>query len=196
MEGSAVRETRSQVVFGFTHAYLHHTSVSMPTFAVEVVRRYHEAVPGQARAVQFHEGRDAYRDMRANAQLLWRFLHGEARLPVDLEEAWVESLGEPWREDCRAALAQRYGLLAAPLPVPGDGREVECVGAWIREFGEATQALAPMLEDGRIGPEDVALAKRALQEINDVLAQGTALQARIMAILPERAAPVFNRMAG
>lgn len=181
MTEDALVETRAELILRYVQSLLRETRVSMESFAADVVEQYHGRTPGGARTIRFHGGGDAYKDMRANAQLLRRFLEGEVRLPVDLEEAVVMALPDSRRRQLLAALAARYGLLA--VRNPNTQRRFEddtaALAGLFKEAGEAGAALAPMLADGRFGPEDRPLAVTAKRELEDVLTAASGLLARI-----------------
>lgn len=177
-------ETRSQVIERHLRALLRETRTSWPTLASRVVEHYHARTPLHARAVRFHVGGDAYDDMRANAQLLRRWFDEDtnARLPADLEEAVVLALDEPYRARCLEDLAARYGLLAVPAALEAGAAEFcdhRRLAGFMREAGEAAAAVARMLDDGRIGPEDQPLVEATVNQLRRALARGFGLIARI-----------------
>lgn len=178
MKSAPQKETRSEVIFRHTNRMLHQTRCSWEAFAQRVVEHYHAAVPAEARAVQFKTEGDLFHCAKINAQKVARYADDRvsARLPVDLEEAWVQGLTEPYRNECLRDLARRYGLLAVPVPV-GSGCAVsamQSVSAVSREFGQACEALAPIIADGQFGPEDREHVDRAEGELEDLLAAVTA----------------------
>ena len=171
-------ETRAQTIERHVRDMLHHTSVSLPSFSTAVVTQYHGSTPAVARGVLFHTDGDTYHCMRANAQIIRRYLEGEPRLPCELEEALVLALPEPWQSRCLSDLAARYGLLAARIPVkgkaPGD------IAQLFREAGEAGSAIAQWLEGvSEIGVRETHMAATAEKELHDVIAAATGLLARI-----------------
>ncbi|RCX32100.1 hypothetical protein [Thioalbus denitrificans] len=182
------RETRSETITRHVQAYLRATATSWPTLAADVSEQYAARVAQRKRAVHFHEGGDAYKDMRANAQLLKRFMEGEARLPVDLEEAIAYALPEPHRRELVADLAARYGLLHVAAPDADRAQQVQDAGEWLREVGEATEALGALLGDCRIdGADSAADLARARAELHDVIGKATGLVAAIDQALAEQA---------
>ena len=190
-------ETRSQTIVRHTQAYLQRTSDSWPTLATNVMERYHELVPAQQREVHFKIYGDAYKCARLNAQELRRMESGDIRLPVDLEEAWVQSLPQPWQEQCLTDLAARYGLLAAPIPSTEAGGAVIDFAALLKEIAEMHEALAPAIADGVIDEQDRPLAVRMLKEITDVDAQLLTMRRQINKILdgrPGKAAAGLKRV--
>jgi len=177
-------ETRAHTIFRITQQCLRETVTSMETFAAGVVELYEKRVALRARTIRFHTGGDAYRDMRANAQILRRYMDDEvsARLPVDLEESWVLALPEPYREDCISALAARYGRLAPVAPEASARGPVGDLGRLMREVGEYVEALAPALADGVLDEGDLELIPGIRKELRDVQRELAAMEARLDAI--------------
>jgi hypothetical protein len=176
-----VAETRSETIFRHTRDMQRATGCSMQTFSARVVEHYHATVPEHLRDVTFKTGGDVYRDAQTNAQHLARWMNPDepARMPVDLEESWVAGLAEPYRSDCRRDLAHRYGLLDVPQPT-AQVSDLGAVSRLTRELGEALEAIAPALDNGRFGPEDAAVLPNAIKELDDVLAAGHALRVRLV----------------
>lgn len=174
-------ETRAQTVERHVREMLHHTSVSLPSFSVMVVAQYHGRTPLAARGVLFHTDGDAYQCMRANAQIIRRYLDGEPRLPCELEEALVLAMPEPWQTRCLSELAARYGLLAARIPEKGKA-ETD-IAHLFREAGEAGAAIAQWLEGAReLGERENHVASASEKELHDVIAAATGLLARIATV--------------
>jgi len=182
-------ETRSQVIWRHAHNLVNRTSASWETYAAQVRESYEAAVPKALRVVEWSEQRDAHKRMRLDAQTLRRFEHDTRHgLPDDLEEAMVaglKALGYSGHQQLLGELAQRYGLLAAPLPTATPVEDVDGIGRLLKETGEAIQAIAPILADGRIDENDASLAKQALVEINEAVAEMVSYAQRIAAILPD-----------
>lgn len=176
-------ETRSQTVCRHVAAYLNETRTSMESFAEDVMQAYH-TLPEGLRDVKFHAGGDVYRDMRANAQIVRRFIEGNPRMPVDIEESLVLALPDDRRQPLLRDLAMRYGLLAAPVPSSEPGDDACAISRLMKETAEAIEAIAPMMADGRIDHQDAPLAEHALVQINEAMAELMSLQARITEILP------------
>ena len=78
------------------------------SYAERVMELYHAAVPLHLRRVPFElatTGDAVERAQRSNAQTIHRFLSGETRMPVDIEEAMIDALPDPIRERCMRAMA-------------------------------------------------------------------------------------------
>src|SRR5690242_2310224 len=179
-------ETRSELVFRHTSRMLHETRCSWEAFGQRLVEHYHAAVPAEARDVQFQTTGDVFHCAKINAQKICRYADDRvnARLPVDLEESWVEALAEPYRTDCIRDLARRYGLLAVQVPVSlgCTVSAMQSVSAVSREFGQAIEAVAPIIENGKFGPEDLPHVDRALRELEDLIGAAEATRAQLLAI--------------
>ena len=182
-----MRDTRALVIHAHVQAALKHSGLDEADFADDVAALYQARTPLHARVIEFRphqRGVNPYDVRRANAQLLFRMLkpEGGVRLPSDVEEAVVLTLPEPYRAECLAELAARYGLLAAPLPAaPGAGirEQVKSPCELMRKGADAVERIAPMLEDGRIGAEDHPHFADALHALNGVMGCCTTLIAQI-----------------
>jgi hypothetical protein len=183
------RETRSEVLFRYTQRLLHETRCSMEAFAQRVVEEYHASVPTASRDVEFKTEGDVFKCAAINAQKLRRYMDADinARIPVDLEEAWVRGLPDPYRSECLRDLAARHGLLAVPVPGASAITDMQSVSRLSREFGEVLEAIGPMLENGHFGPEDTTHVGRAVRELEDLLAVGTSILSRLKGLGSRRA---------
>ena len=184
-----MRESRAHALFAHVQLALRHTGRTEAEFADAVVALYHARTPLHARAIEFHghvAGSDPYDVMRANAQLLMRALKpgGPVRLPVDLEEALVLALPQPYQDECQRELAARLGLLSAPLPVAPDAamaQQIKSPCELLRRAAAAVERIAPMLEDNKgIGPEDAAHFADVLKALNDVAGVCVTINAQVV----------------
>lgn len=178
-----MRESRSAVITHHVRAALQHSGLSERVYACAVADSYRERTPLHARSVEFHAGGCYDADARSNAQLLRRMLDGQVRMPIDLEEPLVLSLPEPFRGACLRELAARTGHLAAPLPAATGAGQVRSASRLMAETAEAIEALAPLLDDGRIDGADRAAIPTALRELLDVEAACASLRATLQAVL-------------
>lgn len=163
---------RQSVVYAHTRRMLDSTACNYTTFAMQVAECYLEMTAPDVRQVKLRtgEGADLIKAMENNAQILRRYMDGTLKtLPADLEDAWVLSLPEPYRADCERDLARRRGMLAVPMPAP-DGLQVASVATLMGNYANLVHALAPAIEDGRFGPEDLP-HRRAIEAAGrDVIA--------------------------
>lgn len=193
-----IQPTRDAVIHRHvTTAMMHARGMTRETFAADVVDLYHARTAPNLRAIAFHvaaRGADVYEVQRANGQLLFRMLNpdGPTRLPVEIEEAVVLALPEPYRNECLRELANRYGLLAVPVPAAdGLGRLVH-TGEAVRKFGDVLLALAQTIGDGHLDAADVDNAPRAVTELDALIAMASSLReahARLLAPDARPAAP-------
>lgn len=170
-------EARANTIWRHVREHIVSSGTTWPAFARAVREHYEATVPEPQRRVEFSGHRDSYERMRLDAQLVRRFEHDvRYGLPADLEEAMVLALPEPARARCLAALAGRYGLLAAPIPRRGAGDGIACLGALTKEFADVLKEVAPMWADGTITQAEHDAARRALREIRDLEAQLASLR--------------------
>lgn len=188
MRDLLTQETRPQTLARHLQAMQHDTGRTLPAFAADVVAAYLATTQPGRRTIHWHAAGDPYADMRANAQILRRYLDGDHRFPCELEEAFVSAFPQPFRDHLRADLAHRYGLLPVARPVVSASAQQAGMAALFREVGEAGERVSEMLGDGQIGPEDKPLLDQALKELDDVVAVALGLQHAIRAaVLGERA---------
>lgn len=186
--GSHSRETRSETLFRHARAMLHETRTSMEAFAQRVVEAYHSTVPPDAREVDFKAAGDLFRCAATNAQKLKRYMDADvnARIPVDLEESWVAGLTEPYRSRCREDLLGRHGALVVDDPGAAVIDDPKAIATLLDEAGRSVQAVAPMVADGRIGPEDRPHADKAVRELLALARISLGLVKRIQAVTQGR----------
>lgn len=181
MKTALQQESRAETIFRHTQDMFQKSRTSMETFAMKVVDNYLEFLDAEHRSVEFKEDGDLFRRVATNAQKLRRYMDAgvNARLPVDLEEAWVLALDDPFQTDCIHDLAERYGLMPVRVPTDQSITDLETVGDLGKEFGEALTSVSQMMDDGQFTPDDAAHLDSAVKEINDLIACATGLRARI-----------------
>lgn len=174
------QETRSETIFRHTHRMLHELRISMGTFGLDVVGEYNERTEESARTVVFKSGGDPFRCQATNAQRLARYMDPEAetRMPVDLEEAWVAALHEPFRSQCLADLSQRYGSLYVPMPSAAGITDMESVGQVTREFARALTEISPTMADQVIDEKDAPYIPAVVSALDALIGSATSLRAR------------------
>lgn len=179
-------EPRSITIIRHVQEYLLSTATSREAFADEVKTAYHDLVPDpKARVMQFHEGGEVVRDMKANDQLVARILDRTVKFPDDMEEAFVYALPEPWQESLLKDLAGRYGLLAVRIPDATKGAATKKLSKTLTEVSEMIDSLGPIVEDGKVDGNDRKHAGRALREINDVMAELEGWRSSLSALLED-----------
>lgn len=178
--------TRDKVVADHVALALRHSELTRESFADQVMQLYCSRTPLHLRHIPFHahtRGADPYAVIRANAQLVFRQLDGVVRLAVELEEAVVLALPAPYQGACLRELAARYGLLAAEQPGDVPAAQLAQLGDLVREFGEALQAVAGTLSDGRLDHADALASESAVRELDDLIATATTLRAAHAAVV-------------
>jgi hypothetical protein len=176
--------TRVGVIWRHLIFALANSKLDRETYADDVAQLYNARTPAHERGLQFHQharGSDPYKVRTANRQMVFRMLdpEGPVRAPMELEEAAVLALPQPFQRECLRELAARYGLLAAPLPTAGDdpaSLAASC-GEFAREFGECLLALAATIGDGHLDPSDIARSPSAIHELDGLIAHATSLRA-------------------
>ncbi len=180
-----LHEPRSVTVIRHVSGHLLSTSRSLEAYADDVKRLYQESVTNlAARSVKFHGDGDAIADMKANGQLVGRYLNRTTRIPVDLEEALVLALPEVSKRECLADLAGRYNLLAAPMPDVGTCDDIANLNRIMTETGKAIQSLGPIFEDGKVTDDDLPYIKQALQSLTKAVSEFVSMQQRLTDVLP------------
>lgn len=162
-------ETRSLTLRRHVEEFLRKTATSWESFTADVVGAYHKRVKPELREIEFRTEGDAWKSMRANAQIFKRMVHEDVRLPADIEEAIVFALPDAEQEALLCELAARYGLLAVPMAKDAASRHdgFQLLTQFIRKAGQGTHALTQIFDDGDITAADeqhIPEAIRALQE--------------------------------
>lgn len=197
MKSRTQAETRSEVIFRHTKRMLHEQRCSMQAFAMRVVDAYHAMTPLTARTIEFKTEGDLFRCATTNAQHLARWMDQDisARMPVDIEEAWIAGLSltrsdgrvdHSYRDDCIADLLARQELLMARVPEESRSSGLASIGRLSKEFGEALQALAPILEDGRISGTEVEAARVGARELRDLIGVATEILTKLEAATSDK----------
>jgi len=179
---------RSAVIFSHTRLMLDQTALCGRKFAMRVAENYMALVAPDVRQVPFRwgvMGEDLIKAERHNAQQIGRYMDGTVKaLPVDLEDAWVTALPEPFRSDCERELARRRGRYSEKQLVGTEAGVAMGLGHLAREFGQLFEALSPALADGRITEADLPQARRILAESDDLIGAVLAVRREITALIP------------
>lgn len=178
--------TRADVIRTVTRAACDAGAAVINRFAPAVCERYLELTPVSARTLPIRKpcetDVDRYEaDRVANLRYVQRLLSGEGKtFPADIEDAWIDSLPEPFRGDLDRALSARRGFLATRAPTAG-GHAANLAEALTRA-GETTLALAPIFDDGAIGVEDLPYLARALDALNAQQASLSSIREQILRV--------------
>jgi hypothetical protein len=174
-----MRESRSQLIAEHVLLAISRSALTERTYAQTVADLYHERTALHARSVTFASSADPYADSEANRQTVKRMLDGRVRMAVDIEEALILALPQPYRSHLLADLSHRLGLLAAPQPQPTPAGQQQQLGELLRHLGDTVNRLAPMLDDGRMDAGDAAHASAALAELDALQAYAVTLKSSI-----------------
>jgi hypothetical protein len=170
-----MRENRSQLIAEHVLLAISRSSLTERTYGQTVADLYMERTALHARTVTFAVSADPYADQVANCQIVKRMLDGRTRMPVDVEEALIFALPDPYRHQLQAELAARLGLMAAELPAHHAAGQQQQVGDLVRAVGHALDKLSNMLDDGVLDEHDLAYAPDALRDLEDVQARAATL---------------------
>lgn len=175
----AMRESRSQLIAEHVLLAISRSALTERTYAQTVADIYTERTPLHARSVTFATSADPYADSEANRQTVKRMLDGRVRMAVDIEEALILALPQPYRGRLLAELNDRLGLLAAAQPQDNPAGQQQQIGELMQHMGDAMRRLAPMLDDGRMDAGDAIHASAALAELDALQASAVTLKSAI-----------------
>jgi hypothetical protein len=190
--GPHFQPPRQSVVYGYTRRMLDETATNANSFAMELAAQYIATVAPDVRtvALKLGEGDDLIRALKANGQILRRYMDGTVKtLPADLEDAWVMALPEPYRSDCERDLAQRRGRYSMCQLDPTESGQVVGLGELMKEVGQLCEALAPAVADGVINRKDLPHARKILDTSDDVIAAVLSMRRRITDLLDTEGTP-------
>ncbi|MCK5769489.1 hypothetical protein [Algiphilus sp.] len=163
------------------------TGLDEATFALGLARRYLREVPEDLRTVDVPDlDDDTVRPqdyLRARGRWYKRVARWAdgATMPADMEEHWVAELPAPYGERCARDLVRRYGFMGvlAPEADASTAEDLASVGRVGSDHGRVLQEVSRMLDDGKFGPEDAAIAPNAIAALHDLAADAIGLAARI-----------------
>src|SRR4051812_36129662 len=95
-------ETRVETLIRWTRKQLRETSDTEGAFVLRLIENFNRMVPACRRTFNFRDTGDLGKDLVNNTNRFRRWIDGRAvqsdgRPCVELEEAWVETLFEPYR---------------------------------------------------------------------------------------------------
>lgn len=192
------RPTRSQHLAHLITGAVLAARLKWNEYAAAVVDHYHANVDATERVVEFHVATTAdnhEKSSRLNTQTVRRLLSGEIRMPSDIEESLLAGLPRERVEPVLTELLGRQGLLLAHRPTDNQAlsAQVTTPCELMRRAAEAVERIAPMLDDGRIGPEDAPHFSAALHAIHAVMGSCTTLTASIARVVADMAAKNASR---
>jgi hypothetical protein len=161
---------RQSVIYAYTRRMLDETAKNANSFAMAVAERYCAMTAPDVRhvALKLGEGDELFEAMKANGQTLRRYMDGTVKsLPADLEDAWVQSLPEPYRSNCERDLARRRGRYSFELPADSTSEDFAAIGDVMQQAGELVTEWGKSVADGKL---DAAELARIENESDDVIA--------------------------
>lgn len=171
-----MHDTRSQRIAEHVALAVARSALTERAYAQHVADIYLERTPLHVRAIEFHVSADPYADAQANAQIVKRMLDGRVRMPVDVEEALMLALPEPYRAHLFAELAERVGLMVGERVPAEAAAQQQQLGALLHEMGHTVDALSRLLDDGVLDERDAPHAPQALRRMEQLQARLAALQ--------------------
>lgn len=189
-------ETRSRTVLRHTRQAVKDDRLKVLPFSEQVAARYLADVQPEDRTVPFRpDGETADSALKArghNHKIVDRQLAGQIKtFPADLEDAWVASLPQPYRQRCERDLSARRGHLPVVDPRAADGAHQQSaeLSDLLREAGVSMSALAPIFEDGRVDARDLPHIGPAVEQLGSLLMTTLQLHQRLTRVLAEGQAP-------
>lgn len=170
-------QTRSEVILGYVRTMTRQTPASFETYSEDLLQIWLARTPADARSDDLNTGVDLFARVKANGQKLRRWANPDipARPPIDIEEALVLALPQPYRGQCLTELASRFGGLFIDLP---EGAvTLGLAGELLASVGETCTKLAPVLADNRIDEND---SEESLLELR---AAASSMQAKLAGLL-------------
>ncbi|NID15411.1 hypothetical protein [Luteibacter yeojuensis] len=143
------------------------------------------------------DGAQYEKDRAHNRQIVDRWLSGKvSEFPVEFVEPWVMALPDASRERALLALFDRYDRLPAKKADPEEG--LSCFSAMLGRVAAVTDAMAPIVADGRVDERDQPHLKPALEAVSHLMASLAGIQAQLAGALPDEVPPnvVSMRSAG
>ena len=180
-----VHVTRLDALIFYRDRAIRETRFTAVDFAVAIAQAYHRLVPEHARSIELsppdESGAHAVyaKGVERLRTQIKRYVSGSLHLPVELEEAWVTALPEPYAGECRAVLARRYGFLGALSPEAAPCTDGEAVGRVMTQTGQCLTGLSQALADGVIDANDLRRDPTLMDRILDAQAALASVAARV-----------------
>lgn len=185
---TTLMETRSDVIWRHVAKMARQTADSIEDYSEDVLRVWLERTPLSARRMDFVKDGPVYERMRTNGKKIRRWMSPDSpgRPSIDVEEALVYALPEPYRSNCRRELARRYDLLDVPVPDCAHTTALENMASFTSEVGLVFQRLSPVLSDGNIGKNDREFIPAAITELQNLVAAAEGLMLRLRAAATDK----------
>lgn len=177
--------TRQAVLILHADEYRHRAGVSHEHWAELVDAAYCARVPEAHRSVPAPDLGDVSdanhwtKLLRAWDQALRRYESGEQRFPLELEEAWVFALAEPYRSACIREISQRIGCYGARIREPDSVGDHASWGGAMSAWADVTVAMGQVLADGRIDRDDQEHLPELMKHIEHVQADLESLRRHV-----------------
>lgn len=181
---SGQHPTRQAALIAHLFAYLYETGASLAGWSQDLAQEYAARVPKDQQTLPLrpepdedsYEGYAHWRD-RLRRQVE-RWAKGDVNVPVEIEDAWVAALPNPYRRHCITDLCARWGHLA--LEIPEDGVSSADLGELIKQAGEEQVAAAPVFADGQITRDDLPYLPEAIRGCEESAAASLAMRERLI----------------
>lgn len=170
--------SRCLVIEEYVRKMLTETRDSWESYSIRVVEDYKRRVPEHQRTIDFSHSGETFRDAGNWRKSIQRFLeHGSSmRAPIELEESLVAALTQPYLNQCRRVLANRYGFVGVPLLSAGDNAHY---GAFLKEIGECVSSVSEIFADQKVDLADLPNIPKAIQMIAQARTELAAMQGRL-----------------
>lgn len=178
-------ELRSEVLILAALGMMDATGLAAHKFAERVAENYVRLVPEEKRKTALrvaapNDSEGYLKLLDSNYRMVKRWMAGEVIFPADVEEAWLESLDQPFRNACVFELCVRFGVLPVLINVDAD---VTRLAEFMRDEADAIMALAPIFADGGIDDQDRPYAKKAIQTLRRVASDCAGMIGQLETIL-------------
>jgi hypothetical protein len=160
------REPLSLVVHRHLVELIHTRRVSMNSVAIQVRESWDRRYPDD-HSIEWSEDRDAHRRAELDAQRLARMLPGgPTRMDINLLVCFRDVFPAEIRAKFDAEVSAQLGVLFAPEVRGAPGPLL--AGALMREAGEAINAVARLVADGHITPDEAPEVRAAILELEQL----------------------------
>lgn len=170
----STQETRPELICRIARTAWNAKAVSLTDFSRAVVAYYFANTPESSINTNLRQPSTTSADRleedeKHNRQVIERLLKGVVKtFPADMEESWVMSLPDAYREQALRELSARYGLLPARAVHIADFQAN--AATLMKAIAQVMETFAPIAEDGVINHLDRPHLKPFLASIAD--AQG------------------------